>query len=102
MRDGIAVRNRRESLMSIACHSSSDAGSRFAIRPASALVGVIGLGGLLLAALLYLWLLRPQIARPLVYDEVNFALAGEAVARIGIPFPTKIPYAASFGVTVTS
>jgi hypothetical protein len=34
----------------------------------------------------YWWLIGPQLARPYVYDDVNFALGGRAVARTGLPF----------------
>jgi len=32
------------------------------------------------------WLIGPQLARPYVYDDVNFALGGRAVAQSGLPF----------------
>ena len=41
-------------------------------------------GALLLGA--FLLFIGRQIQRPLMYDEVNFSFAAEAVARIGIPF----------------
>ncbi|MDP8922383.1 MAG: glycosyltransferase family 39 protein [Chloroflexota bacterium] len=34
----------------------------------------------------YGWLVGPQLARPYVYDDVNFALGGRAVARTGLPY----------------
>jgi hypothetical protein len=44
------------------------------------------LSSLSAVALVYLVLVMPQVARPLVYDEVNFAFAGGAVARTGLPW----------------
>jgi 4-amino-4-deoxy-L-arabinose transferase-like glycosyltransferase len=41
---------------------------------------------LLALAAIYLWLLRPQLGRPLVYDDVNFASAARAVAETGLPY----------------
>ena len=41
---------------------------------------------LLLLAAVYLWLLRPQLARPYMYDDVNFAFAARAVADTGLPY----------------
>lgn len=35
---------------------------------------------------LYAWLLAPQLGRPFVYDDVNFALGARAVARTGLPY----------------
>ena len=34
----------------------------------------------------YGWLVGPQLGRPYVYDDVNFALGGQAVARTGLPY----------------
>ncbi len=42
----------------------------------------MGIGGILAA---YGWLVAPQLGKPLVYDDVNFALAAEAIARTGLP-----------------
>jgi 4-amino-4-deoxy-L-arabinose transferase-like glycosyltransferase len=53
--------------------------------PALALSRLPAVLGLLLLAALYLWLLRPQLARPYVYDDVNFAFAARAVAETGLP-----------------
>lgn len=44
------------------------------------------LAGLVLLGMLYLACLWPQLDRPLIYDDVNFAFAAEAVARTGLPF----------------
>jgi 4-amino-4-deoxy-L-arabinose transferase-like glycosyltransferase len=41
-------------------------------------------GALLLGV--FLFFVGRQIQRPLMYDEVNFSFAAEAIARIGIPF----------------
>jgi 4-amino-4-deoxy-L-arabinose transferase-like glycosyltransferase len=41
--------------------------------------------GALLLGLFLVFVVR-QIQRPLMYDEVNFSFAAEAIARIGIPF----------------
>ncbi len=38
------------------------------------------------SAAFFLFCVYPRLGRPLVYDEVNFALAGEAVAATGRPF----------------
>ncbi len=38
----------------------------------------------LLAAVQF-WLILPQLRQPLIYDDVNFAFAAEAVARTGLP-----------------
>ena len=35
---------------------------------------------------LYGWLLSPQLGKPLVYDDVNFALGAQAIARTGLPY----------------
>jgi 4-amino-4-deoxy-L-arabinose transferase-like glycosyltransferase len=42
--------------------------------------------GLLFLAAVYLSLLAPQLDRPLVYDDVNFAFAARAVAESGLPY----------------
>jgi hypothetical protein len=34
----------------------------------------------------YAWLLAPRIGKPLVYDDVNFALGARAVAQTGLPY----------------
>jgi hypothetical protein len=34
----------------------------------------------------YAWLLYPQLRKPFVYDDVNFALGARAVAATGLPF----------------
>ena len=47
------------------------------------MAGVVGLG---LLAALYVLLLLPQLDRPLVYDDVNFAFAARAVAETGLAF----------------
>ena len=41
-----------------------------------------------LAAILafYAWLLAPQLGKPLVYDDVNFALGARAIAWTGLPY----------------
>lgn len=39
-----------------------------------------------LGALAFLAFTLPQLTRPLVYDDVNFALAARAVAETGLPF----------------
>lgn len=41
---------------------------------------------LLTLAAVYLWLLGPQLGRPLVYDDANFAFAAQAVAQTGLPY----------------
>ena len=41
---------------------------------------------LLLLGLVYVGLAWPQLGLPLIYDDVNFAFAAEAVARTGLPF----------------
>lgn len=46
-------------------------------------VSVVTLAAL---AALYLTLLAPQLGRPLVYDDVNFAFAARAVAETGLAF----------------
>lgn len=43
-------------------------------------LALVGLG------LVYLGLVIPQISRPLMYDDANFALAVEATAHTGVPF----------------
>ncbi|MCC7104563.1 MAG: glycosyltransferase family 39 protein [Chloroflexi bacterium] len=48
--------------------------------------GRLSLVALLALTLLYLSLVLPRIGLPLIYDDVNFAFAGEAVARTGVPF----------------
>src|SRR5205823_9154340 len=62
------------------------AGAGWRSAPACVLASVPACLGLLLIAAMYLWLLRPQLARPLVYDDVNFAFAAKAVAETGLPF----------------
>ena len=43
--------------------------------------------GLLAAILgLYAWLLAPQLGKPFVYDDVNFALGACAIAETGLPY----------------
>jgi hypothetical protein len=46
------------------------------------------LTGLAVAGILatYAWLLAPQIGKPFVYDDVNFALGAQAVAQTGLPY----------------
>ena len=34
----------------------------------------------------YGWLLAPQLGKPFVYDDVNFALGGRAIAETGLPY----------------
>ncbi len=51
-------------------------------RPLS--LGAIGIA--LVAGLLFVWLVTRQLERPLMYDDANFALAGQAIAHTGLPF----------------
>jgi 4-amino-4-deoxy-L-arabinose transferase-like glycosyltransferase len=46
--------------------------------------GAIGIA--LLAGLVFVWLVVHQLDRPLIYDDANFALAGQAIAHTGLPF----------------
>lgn len=50
------------------------------LRSAAMLIATLGAVG---AFLILVWL---QIHRPLLYDDVSFAFAGQAVARTGLPF----------------
>lgn len=51
--------------------------SRAAVLTVIAVLGLLGW---------YWWLVGPRLARPYVYDDVNFALGGRAVARTGLPY----------------
>jgi 4-amino-4-deoxy-L-arabinose transferase-like glycosyltransferase len=46
--------------------------------------GAVGIA--LLTGLFFVWLVTHQLERPLMYDDANFALAGQAIARTGLPF----------------
>jgi hypothetical protein len=48
--------------------------------------GVLTALAVLLTLGAYLWFVVPQLGRPYVYDDVNFALGARAVARTGLPF----------------
>ncbi|MBA2447662.1 MAG: glycosyltransferase family 39 protein, partial [Chloroflexi bacterium] len=50
--------------------------ARYALA-ALAIVGILALYG---------WLLAPQLGKPFVYDDVNFALGARAVAHTGLPY----------------
>jgi hypothetical protein len=47
---------------------------------------VAAIAAVLATVAAYGWLLAPQLGKPFVYDDVNFALGAEAVARTGLPF----------------
>jgi hypothetical protein len=61
-----------------------------AVGPSSARVAhpatVAATAAILATVAAYGWLLAPQLGKPFVYDDVNFALGAEAVARTGLPF----------------
>lgn len=55
---------------------------RYAVNRPIALT-IFALGALLAV---YAWLLVPPLGKPLVYDDVNFALGGWAISRTGLPY----------------